>query len=164
MTEEAWQQQIDLNLHSVFRCCRLVLPIMERQRAGVIINNASIAAIRHIGTQQIAYATAKAAVMQFSKATGCTYASKGIRVNCVCPGLMYTPLVESLRRSSREEDREAARKVTQHNVPMGRMGDGFDVANAVVFLSSDAARYIVSHNLVVDGGITESTGTGFMIG
>jgi NAD(P)-dependent dehydrogenase (short-subunit alcohol dehydrogenase family) len=88
------------------------------------------------------------------------YASRGVRMNCVVPGLMYTPLVENLELSERDEDREVARKITQHNVPMGRMGDGFDVANAVVFLSSTAAKYITAHALVVDGGITESTGTG----
>lgn len=88
------------------------------------------------------------------------YASRGVRMNCVVPGLMYTPLVENLERSELAADREVARKITQHNVPMGVMGDGFDVANAVVFLSSVAAKYITSHALVVDGGITESTGTG----
>lgn len=160
MTEEAWQKQIDLNLNSVFRCCRFVLPVMEKQGSGSIINNASITALRYIGKPQIAYATAKAAVVQFTKATGCMYASKGVRLNCVVPGLMYTPLVENLERSEKAEDREVARKITQHNVPMGCMGDGFDVANAVTFLSSNASKYVTSHALVVDGGITESTGTG----
>lgn len=160
MSEEAWQKQIDLNLNSVFRCCRLVLPIMEKQGSGVIINNASITALRYIGKPQIAYATAKAAVVQFTKATACMYASKGIRLNCVIPGLMYTPLVENLEMSDKPEDREVARKITQHNVPMGVMGDAHDVANAVVFLSSSAAKYITAQALIVDGGITESTGTG----
>jgi NAD(P)-dependent dehydrogenase (short-subunit alcohol dehydrogenase family) len=162
ITEELWQKQIDLNLNSVFRCCRLVIPIMEKQGAGSIINNASITAMRYIGKPQIAYATAKAAVIQYTKATGCMYASRGVRMNCVVPGLMYTPLVENLEMSEKEEDREVARKITQHNVPMGRMGDGFDVANAVVFLSSEASKYITALALIVDGGITESTGTGFV--
>ena len=160
MSEESWQKQIDLNLNSVFRCCRLVLPIMEKQQAGVVVNNASITALRYIGKPQIAYATAKAAVIQYTKATACMYAAKGIRLNCVVPGLMYTPLVENLEESDKAEDREVARKITQHNVPMGTMGDAHDVANAVVFLSSQAAKYITAHALVVDGGITESTGTG----
>lgn len=160
ISEETWQKQIDLNLNSVFRCCRLVLPIMEKQGSGSIINNASITAMRYIGKPQIAYATAKAAVIQYTKATGCMYGSKGVRMNCVVPGLMYTPLVENLECSDKAEDREVARKITQHNVPMGTMGESIDVANAVVFLSSNAAKYITSHALVVDGGITESTGTG----
>ncbi|KAF2102861.1 NAD(P)-binding protein [Rhizodiscina lignyota] len=161
MSEELWQKQIDLNLNSVFRCCRLVLPVMEKQGSGSIINNASITALRYIGKPQIGYATAKAAVIRYTKSTGVMYASKGIKVNCVVPGLMYTPLVENMEHSDKEEDREVARRITQHNVPMGYMGSAFDVANAVVFLSSDAARYVTSHELVVDGGITESTGTGF---
>lgn len=160
MEEAVWHQQIDLNLNTVFRMCHAVLPIMEKQGSGVIINNASITALRYIGKPQIAYASAKAAVVQFTKATGVQYASKGIRLNCVVPGLMFTPLVENLGASEKEEDREVFRKITQHNVPMGRMGDSFDVANAAAFLVSDAARYITSHALVVDGGITESTGTG----
>ncbi|KJX93245.1 short-chain dehydrogenase/reductase like protein [Zymoseptoria brevis] len=135
ISEELWQKQIDLNLNSVFRCCRLVLPIMEKQGAGSIINNASITAMRYISKPQIAYATAKAAVIQYTKASGCMYASRGVRMNCVVPGLMYTPLVENLTMSEREEDQEVARKITQHNVPMRRVGDGFDVANAVVFLA-----------------------------
>ncbi|EME45779.1 hypothetical protein DOTSEDRAFT_171377 [Dothistroma septosporum NZE10] len=160
LSEEAWQKMLDLNLNSVFRCCRLVIPIMEKQGSGSIVNNASITAMRYIGKPQIGYATAKAAVIQYTKASGCMYASKGIRFNCVVPGLMYTPLVENLAESDKSEDQEVARKITQHNVPMGRMGDGFDVANAVVFLASECARYVTSHALVVDGGITESTGTG----
>lgn len=162
ISEELWQKQLDLNLSSVMRTCKLVLPIMEAQGSGAIINNASITAMRYIGKPQIAYATAKAAVIQYTKAAGCMYGSKGIRFNCVVPGLMYTPLVENLEMSDKPEDREVGRKITQHNVPMGRMGDGHDVANAVTFLASDAARYIASHALVVDGGITESTGTGFV--
>jgi len=78
----------------------------------------------------------------------------------VVPGLMYTPLVENFGASEKEEDREVFRKITEHNVPMGKIGDSFDVANAVVWLASDASRYVTAHALVVDGAITESTGTG----
>ena len=160
MLEETWMQQIDVNLNSVFRCCQAVLPIMEKQGGGSIISNASITALRYIGKPQIGYATAKAAVIQYTKASGVMYAAKNIRFNCVVPGLMYTPLVENFGMSEKEEDQEVFRRITDHNVPMGRMGDSFDVANAVVWLASDAARYVTSHALVVDGGITESTGTG----
>ena len=159
MSEEAWQSQTDVNLHSVYRCCRAVLPIMEKQGSGAIINNASITALRYIGKPQIAYATAKAAVIRYTKSAGVMYAGRGIRMNCVVPGLMYTPLVENFGASEREDDKEVFRRITEHNCPMGRMGDSFDVGNAVVFLASEAARYVNSHALVVDGGITESTGT-----
>lgn len=163
MSEEAWSAQIDLNLTSVYRLCHEVLPVMESQSppGGSIINNASITALRFIGKPQIAYAAAKAGVLQFTRATGALYASKQIRCNAVVPGLMFTPLVENLANSEKAEDREVARRITQHNVPMGWMGRGEDVANAVVWLASGASRYVTSQTLVVDGGITESTGTGF---
>ena len=162
MDDELWEKQIDLNLKSVFLGCKAVLPIMEKNGSGVVINNASITSLRFIGKPQIAYASAKAAVLQFTKASGVMYAPRGVRVNAVVPGLIYSPLVENLLNSDKEEDREVGRKITQHNVPMGRMGTPEDVANAVVFLSSNAARYVTSHALVVDGGITQSTGTGFV--
>ncbi|KAK3678492.1 hypothetical protein LTR78_001789 [Recurvomyces mirabilis] len=160
MEEGAWMKQIDLNLNSVYRMCHAVLPIMEKQGGGMVINNASITALRFIGKPQIAYASAKAAVIQYTKASGVMYAKRGIRFNCVVPGLMFTPLVENLGQSNRSEDQEVYRKITEHNVPMGKMGESIDVANAAVFLCSDAAKYITSHALVVDGGITASTGTG----
>ena len=161
MDEEVWEKQIDLNLKSVFLCCKAVIPVMEKQGSGVVINNASITALRYIGKPQIAYASAKAAVLQFTKASGVMYAAQGIRVNAVVPGLIYSPLVENLVNSEKESDREVGRKICEHNVPIGRMGTPEDVANAVVFLCSGAARYITGHALVVDGGITVSTGTGF---
>lgn len=160
MSEEVWDQQIQLNLKSVFLVSRCVLPIMEKQGGGTIVNNTSLTAIRYIGKPQIGYASAKAAVVQYTKTTGCMYAKRGVRVNAVIPGLMYTPLVENLGASDNEVDKEVFRKITQHNVPMGKMGTGHDVGMAVTFLCSDAARYITATTLVVDGGLAESTGTG----
>lgn len=121
MPEEAWMNQIDVNLHSVYRCCRAVLPIMEKQGSGAIVNNASITALRYIGKPQIAYATAKAAVIRYTKSAGVMYAPKGIRMNVVVPGLMYTPLVENFGMSEKEEDKEVFRRITEHNVPSGKM-------------------------------------------
>lgn len=160
MSEDVWDAQIELNLKSVYLTSHLVFPIMERQGSGSVINNASITSMRYIGKPQIAYASAKAAVVQFTKACGVMYAPKGIRVNCVVPGLMYTPLVENLGASTDERDREVFRKITEHNVPMGKLGDGDDMGTTVAFLCSISARYITGQALVVDGGITESTGTG----
>lgn len=160
-SEELWARQIDLNLTSVYRLCHHVLPIMQRQGSGNIINNASITAMRYIGKHQIAYASAKAAVIRFTKATGVMYGKENIRSNCVVPGLMYTPMVDNFAQSDDPGDREAAKKILDHNCPMGWMGTGLDVANGVVWLASGASRYVNSHELVIDGGITESTGTGF---
>lgn len=164
MSEGIWNRQIDLNLTSVYRLCHHVIPIMQRQGSGNIINNASITGMRYIGKHQIAYASAKAAVIQFTKAVGVMYAKEHIRSNCVVPGLMYTPLVDNLAQSNDVGDQEAAKRILDHNCPMGWMGTGADVANAVVWLASGASRYVTSHALVVDGGITESTGTGYLAG
>ncbi|KAH8748893.1 hypothetical protein F5883DRAFT_653014 [Diaporthe sp. PMI_573] len=119
MPEEIWNRQIDLNLTSVYRLCRHVIPIMQRQGSGNIINNASITAMRYIGKHQIAYASAKAAVVRFTKAIGVMYAKENIRSNCVVPGLMYTPLVDNFARSSDAGDQEAAKRILDHNCPMG---------------------------------------------
>lgn len=161
MTEEAWDAQLQLNLKTVFLSCQAVLPVMEKQGSGAVINNASIAGLRFLGKPQVAYASAKAAVIHYSRVTGIMYADKGIRVNSVSPGMMYTPLLEKLGNSDSAEDREIYRKITDHNVPQGHMGDAFDVAQCVTFLASRASRYIVGQNLVIDGGLTGSTGTGF---
>ncbi|CAI7630860.1 short chain type dehydrogenase [Penicillium manginii] len=161
MSEEAWDAQIQLNLKSVFLSCNAILPIMEKQGSGAVINNASIAGMRYLGKPQVAYASAKAAVIHFSKVTGVMYASKGIRVNSIAPGMVYTPLLEMLGNSKSAEDREIHKKITDHNIPQGTMGDAFDVANCVAFLASHSARYIIGQNLVIDGGLTESTGTGW---
>ncbi|KAJ5939040.1 short chain type dehydrogenase [Penicillium verhagenii] len=162
MTEEAWDAQLQLNLKTVFLSCNAVLPVMEKQGFGAIINNASIAGMRYLGKPQVAYASAKAAVIHFTKVTGIMYTGRGVRVNSLSPGMMYTPLLEKLGRSGLAEEREIHKKITDHNVPQGSMGDAFDFANVVAFLASRASRYVTGQNLVVDGGLTGSTGTGGM--
>lgn len=157
MDEAAWDRQTDVNLKSVYLCCHEVLPIMEKQKSGVIINIASIAAMRYIGKPQVAYSATKAAVIQFTKATAVIYAQRGVRVNAVVPGLMHTPLVGYLAEKYAGGDLKGMVEKRDRQVPMGHMGDGFDVANAVVFLASDKARYITGSKLVVDGGITSAT-------
>lgn len=161
LSEETWDAQIDLNLKSVYLSLKAVLPIMEKQGSGAVVNNASIAGLRFLGKPQVAYNSAKAAVIHLTKVTSCIYAPKGVRLNCIAPGLMYTPLVERLEHSENPAERETFRKITQHNVPMGRMGSAWDVASAAVFLASRrAAGYVTGETLVVDGGLTTSTGTG----
>ena len=158
MAEEVWDAQVDVNLKSVFLCCHYVLPVMEKQGSGVVINISSIAGLRYIGKPQVAYSATKAAVIQFTKATAVLYADKGIRMNVVVPGLMNTPLVAVLAQKYAGGDLEGFVKTRHAQVPMGRMGTSFDVANAAAFLISDAAKYITGHELVVDGAITCSTG------
>lgn len=159
MSEEVWDRQMEVNLKSVYLCCHHVLPVMERQESGgAVVNVSSIAGMRYIGKPQVAYSATKAAVMQFTKTTAVIYAGRGVRLNTVVPGLINTPLVSVLADKYAGGDLEGFKEKRNRAVPMGRMGDSIDVANAVAFLASDQARYITGQKLVVDGGITSSTG------
>lgn len=160
MSEELWDQQMDLNLKSVYLSCHHVLPIMTKQKSGTVVNNASIAGLSYIGKHQVAYSTAKAAIIHFTRVSAVMYAPVGVRMNCVVPGFILVPLVENLGKSNKEEDREVFRQITQNNVPMGKMGEPEDVANAALWLASAASKYVTGQQLVVDGGLTSQTGTG----
>ncbi|KAF1965928.1 NAD(P)-binding protein [Bimuria novae-zelandiae CBS 107.79] len=158
MVEEVWDAQMDINLKSVYLACHHVLPVMEKQSTGgAIVCISSIAGMRYIGKPQIAYNTTKAAIMQFVKATAVMYADKNIRLNTVVPGLMDTPYTKSLAERY-GKDYQGFREERERQVPMGRMGDAWDVANAALFLVSDESRYITGQKIIVDGGITGSTG------
>jgi len=155
MSEESFDKQIDYNLKSVFLACRHVIPIMAEQGGGAIVNTASSSGIRYTGSPQIGYASAKAAVIQFSRVTAVQYAAKGIRVNTVVPGQMHTPMVEArLAKQRTSGDIEALLKSRVARIPLGFMGDGRDTAAAVLFLASDEARFITGTEIVVDGGMT----------
>lgn len=160
MAEDVWHSQVDINLNSVYLTCHHVLPIMEQQESGgAIVNVASIAGLRYIGKPQVAYSATKAAIMQFTKATAIIYADKRVRLNTVVPGLINTPYTQDLaKRYVPGGDEEAYMKKRDEQVPMGRMGNAWDVANATLFLASDEAMYITGQKIVVDGGITSSTG------
>lgn len=155
LSEEAWDAQIDYNLKSVFLGCKHVLPIMEKQGGGVIINLASTSGQRWTGSAQVGYAASKAAVIQLSKVVAVQYAKKGIRVNTVVPGQMHTPMVEArLAKQRSGGDVEALLKTRVSRIPAGFMGDGRDTANAILFLASDEARFVTGTEIVVDGGMT----------
>jgi NAD(P)-dependent dehydrogenase (short-subunit alcohol dehydrogenase family) len=155
LTEENWDRQIDYNLKSVYLTCKAVLPIMEAQGGGVIVNTASTSGIRWTGSPQIGYASAKAGVIQFSRVLAVQYASKGIRVNTVIPGQLHTPMVEArLAKQRAAGDVEALLKSRLARIPLGFMGDGRDTANAALFLASDEARFITGTEIVVDGGMS----------
>ncbi|MBV9782719.1 MAG: SDR family oxidoreductase [Acidisphaera sp.] len=159
MAEEVWDRQIDANLKSVFLTCKHVLPVMESQGGGAIVNIASTSALRWTGSAQIAYASAKAGVVQFSRVLAVQYASKRIRVNTVVPGQMHTPMVEARlagQRTGGDVDRLLAER--QARIPLGFMGDGRDTAHAALFLASDEARFITGTEIVVDGGMTARCG------
>jgi NAD(P)-dependent dehydrogenase (short-subunit alcohol dehydrogenase family) len=155
LSEESWAANIDLNLKSVYLACRHALPIMERQGGGAVVNIASTSGLRWTGAAQVAYAAAKAGVIQLSRVVAVQYAARGIRVNTVVPGQLHTPMVEARLAGQRAGgDADALLRQRQARIPLGFMGDGMDTANAALFLASDEARFITGAELVVDGGMT----------
>lgn len=155
LSEEDWLRQLNYNLTSVFLTCKHVLPVMKAQRAGSIVNTASTSGIRWTGSAQVAYAAAKAGVIQFSRVTAIEYAPHNIRVNTVVPGQMHTPMVEARLAQQREGgDVDALLEKRQKRIPLPFMGDGRDTANAALFLASDESRFVTGTELVVDGGMS----------
>jgi NAD(P)-dependent dehydrogenase (short-subunit alcohol dehydrogenase family) len=155
MAEEVWDAQVDHNLKSVFLGCKHVLPVMERQGKGAIVNVASTSALRWTGAAQVGYAATKAAVIQLSRVVAVQYAGKGIRVNTVVPGQLHTPMVEARLAGQRAGgDVEALLAARLKRIPLGFMGDGRDTANAALYLASDESRFVTGAEIVVDGGMT----------
>ncbi|MEM6661806.1 MAG: SDR family oxidoreductase [Pseudomonadota bacterium] len=157
MAPDVWSGQFDHNINYVFETMKRVIPIMAGQGGGAIVNLASIAALRFFGPDCVAYAAAKAGLIKMGQVTAVKYASQHVRVNTVVPGLMHTPLVEARivhQRGGGDADAVIAARNAQ--VPMGHMGDGWDVAHAVCFLASGDAKYITATELVVDGGLQAS--------
>jgi len=157
LSEEKWDRVFDINLKSCYLAMKHAIPVMDRQGGGSIINISSIASIRHTGVPYASYYATKAAMNHLTRATAVEYAARQIRVNAVLPGLMKTPMVEKsaeLARSYAGGDVEAMWKARDAQVPMGHMGDAFDVAHAALFLAGDESRYVTGIELVVDGGIT----------
>jgi NAD(P)-dependent dehydrogenase (short-subunit alcohol dehydrogenase family) len=154
MSEQVWDAQVDCNLKSVFLGCKHVLPVMEKQGSGAIVNIASTSGLRWTGTAQVAYAATKAGVIQFSRVLAVQYAPKAIRVNTVVPGQLHTPMVEARLAGQRAGgDIEALLRQRRKRIPLPVEGDGRDTANAVLFLASDEARFITGTEIVVDGGM-----------
>ena len=153
LTEAQWDTMFDVNLKSAFLTCKHVLPAMLHQGRGVITNISSVAAIRYTGYPYSAYYGAKAGVNQFTVGLAVEHARHGIRANAIMPGLMNTPLIYQ-QISGQYADAAAMAKARDEACPMGRMGTGWDIAKAAVFLASDEASYITGVCLPVDGGLT----------
>ena len=155
LAEEVWDSQVDTNLKSVFLACKHVLPTMLAKGAGAIVNIASTSGLRWTGSAQVAYAATKAGVIQLSRVVAVQHGAQGVRVNCVVPGQLHTPMVETrLAKQRAGGDVDALLAQRQKRIPIGFMGDGRDTASAVLFLASDEARFITGTELVVDGGMT----------
>jgi len=157
LPEEVWDKVIDTNVKSMFLTCKHVLPVMEAQGKGAIVNISSVAAIRYWGTPAIAYDTSKAAIIQFTRSIALEYARKGIRANVILPGVMDTPLIqEPLKADHSPAEIEKIREERHQMIPIGRMGDPFELAKAAAFLASDDASYITGSELIVDGGLVST--------
>jgi NAD(P)-dependent dehydrogenase (short-subunit alcohol dehydrogenase family) len=157
VAESDWDRVFAINLKSAYLAMKHVIPVMVEQGGGSIINISSIASIRHLGISYVTYATTKAAMNQLTRTTAVEFAAKKVRVNAILPGLMKTPMVEhsaGLAASYAKGDVEAMWRARDAQVPMGHMGDAWDVANAALFLASDESKYVTGIELVVDGGIT----------
>ncbi|NYT61928.1 SDR family oxidoreductase [Alcaligenaceae bacterium] len=155
LSEDDWHKQLDINLSSVFITCKQVLPVMEKQGYGAIVNVSSTSGIRWTGAAQIGYAAAKAGVIQYGKVAAVEFGKQGIRINTVLPGQLHTPLVDAfLAKQQTSGDVEALLQTRQKRIPLPFMGDGTDTANAVLFLASDEARFITGTELVIDGGMS----------
>jgi len=153
-TEEAWDRVMTVNVKSMFLTCKYVIPTMEKQGGGAIINIASIAAIRN-SLPVSAYAASKGAVISLTRDVALEYAARGIRVNAILPGLMKTPMVEADNpKSFGDGDVELMWQRRDAMCPTGKQGEGWDIANAALFLASDEAKYITGTTLIVDGGLT----------
>jgi len=146
---EAWRRVQEVNLTSVYLCCKAALPYMLEQKSGSIINTASFVAVMGAATSQISYSASKGGVLSMSRELGVQFAREGIRVNALCPGPVNTPLLQEL--FAKDPERAARRLV---HIPMGRFADATEIANAVLFLASDESSFVTASTFLVDGGIS----------
>src|SRR5215208_2626200 len=146
---EAWQRVQDVNLKSVFLCCRHGIPHLLDGGGGSVINTASFVAVMGAATSQISYTASKGGVLALSRELGVEFARQGVRVNALCPGPVNTPLLQELYA----KDEEAAQRRLVH-LPMGRFAEVREIANGVLFLASEESSYVTAQTFLVDGGLS----------
>jgi NAD(P)-dependent dehydrogenase (short-subunit alcohol dehydrogenase family) len=146
---EAWQRVQDVNLKSVFLCCKHGIPHLLEAGGGSVINTASFVATMGAAVSQISYTASKGGVLALSRELGIEFAKRGIRVNALCPGPVATPLL--LELFAKDEEQAARRMV---HVPMGRFAEPREVSNAALFLAGDDSTYVNATAFMVDGGLS----------
>jgi NAD(P)-dependent dehydrogenase (short-subunit alcohol dehydrogenase family) len=146
---EAWQRVQDVNLKSVFLCCRHGIPHLLEGGGGSVINTASFVATMGAATSQISYTASKGGVLALSRELGVEFARRGVRVNALCPGPVNTPLLQELFA----KDPEKAQRRLVH-LPMGRFAEVREIAQAALFLASDESSYVTASTFLVDGGLS----------
>jgi len=148
---EAWQRVQDVNVRSVFLCCKHGIPHLLEAGGGSVINMASFVAVMGAAVSQISYTASKGAVLSLSREMGVEFAQRGVRVNALCPGPVDTPLLQELFAA---DPRRAQRRLA--HVPMGRFARAREIANAALFLASDESTYVTASTFMVDGGISDA--------
>ena len=148
-TLEAWQRVQDVNLKSVFLCCKHGIPKLLESGGGSVINTASFVAVMGAATSQISYTASKGGVLSLTRELGVEFARRNVRVNALCPGPVDTPLLQEL--FAKDPERAARRLV---HVPMGRFGRADEIANGVLFLASDESSFMTATTFLVDGGLS----------
>lgn len=146
---EAWDRVQNVNLRSVYLCCKHGIPHLLERGGGSIINTASFVAVMGAATSQISYTASKGGVLAMSRELGVQFARQGVRVNALCPGPVNTPLLQEL--FAKDPERAARRLV---HLPMGRFAEAVEIANAVLFLASDESSYMTASTFLVDGGLS----------
>jgi NAD(P)-dependent dehydrogenase (short-subunit alcohol dehydrogenase family) len=146
---EAWQRVQDVNLKSVFLCCKHGIPHLLESGGGSVINTASFVAVMGAATSQISYTASKGGVLSLSRELGVEFARQGVRVNALCPGPVNTPLLQELFAKDPEK---AARRLV--HLPMGRFAEAREIANGALFLASDESSYVTAQAFLVDGGLS----------
>jgi NAD(P)-dependent dehydrogenase (short-subunit alcohol dehydrogenase family) len=148
-SSEAWQRVQDVNLRSVFLCCKHGVPHLVERGGGSVINTASFVAVMGSATSQISYTASKGGVLALSRELGVQLARQGVRVNALCPGPVNTPLLQELFAN----DPEKAERRLVH-LPMGRFAEPEEIARAALFLASDDSSYVTGSTFLVDGGLS----------
>jgi NAD(P)-dependent dehydrogenase (short-subunit alcohol dehydrogenase family) len=139
----------DVNLKSVFLCCKHGIPHLLAGGGGSVINTASFVAVMGAATSQISYTASKGGVLALTRELGVEFARRGVRVNALCPGPVDTPLLQELFA---KDPARAARRLV--HVPMGRFGKAEEIANGVLFLASDESSFMTAATFLVDGGLS----------